>query len=100
MSNYITINNEYRVKWMGDQYALERWVEGGKKTRNPRSGETVTTESKWLPQGQWYTTLTGAVERVIKATASEQAGDLVEFVRIQRELVAELSAMIDVNLSA
>ena len=42
----------------------------------------------------------GAVEYVIKVTASEQADDLVDFINMQRELVAELSAMIDVKLSA
>jgi|SRR6056297_1650736 len=95
MSKYIKINEEFRVNWTGDQYALERWSKGGKEVRNPRTGETTTTESKWQSENRFFTSMPGAVEYVIKVTASDRADDLADYVNEIRALTAELKAVID-----
>ena len=93
--NTININENWRVQYDGSQYSLERWDAGGRETRNPRTGETVTTQAKWVAQGRYFISMAHAVGAVIKTEASEGATDLFEFVRIQREMLAELEALLE-----
>lgn len=81
--NTIQINEEYRAVYDGRQYALERYDEGGNEVRNPKTGETVKTQPGWRSEGRHYTRIDHAVEYVVRNTASEEAGDLNEFLDIQ-----------------
>ena len=70
MSTEIIINDKYKLIDDGTQYELYVFDEGGREARNPATGKTIITQSKWKRSGLYFQTIGGACKRIARMEAS------------------------------
>lgn len=95
MTNTIDIMTNWRAIWNGQQFALERFDEGGREVRNPATGENVLSQAKWVNQECYSVDIVHLVEKVIKVEVAEKATDLRNFLKLYRKYRASLRSMLE-----